>query len=191
MLKHEVCQTRLRTSIFIDYRNIHYYLIRYKWEIDWEKFKTYFGKKYDLQEIYFYEGLITKTAFFDTHKNRNLNDFNNQKKGKETFFKFLKDNGYIVRTKPVQRLYDDRTKSFKHKCNFDVELTIDAINTIDKYDQCILGSGDGDFIKLVKYLKGKHKIVLIMAGKDRLSNELLKTAHQLIYLKDIKRKIAR
>jgi len=184
-------QNKLRTSIFIDYRNFHYYLSKYQWEIDWEKFKSYFEEKYDLQELYFYEGLITKSAFFDTHPNCNLNDFINQKKGKETFFKYLKSKGYIVRTKPVQRLYDSNTRTFKHKCNFDVELTIDAVDTLNKYDQCIIGSGDGDFIKLVKYLKGKHKIVLIMAGKDRLSDELLKAAHQIIYLRNLKSKIAK
>jgi uncharacterized LabA/DUF88 family protein len=72
-----------------------------------------------------------------------------------------------------------------------VELTIDAIDTLNKYDQCIIGSGDGDFIKLVKYLKGKHKIVLIMAGRDRVSDELLKAAHQVVYLRNLKNKIAK
>jgi uncharacterized LabA/DUF88 family protein len=72
-----------------------------------------------------------------------------------------------------------------------VELTIDAIDTLNKYDQCIVGSGDGDFIKLAKYLKGKHKIVLIMAGRDRVSDELLKAAHQVIYLRNLKSKIVK
>jgi hypothetical protein len=51
-------QNKLRSSIFIDYRNFHYYLSKYQWEIDWEKFRSYFEEKYNLQDLYFYEGLI-------------------------------------------------------------------------------------------------------------------------------------
>ena len=47
------------------------------------------------------------------------------------------------------------------------------------------GSGDGDFVKLVKYLKGKKKKAVIIAPSERLSWNLEKAANQVIYLDDL------
>ncbi len=103
----------------------------------------------------------------------------------------MRNKGFRVRQKLVNRIYDSEEKRFKHKCNFDVELTIDAIDSLDNYEVCVLCSGDGDFIKLIRYLKGKHKKVTVIAGKDRLSEGVKKAANQVIYLKDIKSDIVR
>jgi len=70
-----------------------------------------------------------------------------------------------------------------------VELTIDALDNIEKYDVAILCSSDGDFLKLVKYLKGKKKKTIVLAAWERLSNKLEETANQVIYLEDIKDEI--
>ena len=51
--------------------------------------------------------------------------------------------------------------------------------------------GDGDFIKLVKYLKGKKKKTVVIAPSDRLSDNLENAANQVIYLEDLKSEISR
>lgn len=48
--------------------------------------------------------------------------------------------------------------------------------------------GDGDFVRLIKHLKGKHKNVVVVAGKDRLSKGAERAASDVIHLKDIKRR---
>jgi uncharacterized LabA/DUF88 family protein len=48
---------------------------------------------------------------------------------------------------------------------------------------------DGDFQKLVKYLKGKRKKTVIIAAEQRLSNNLEKAANSVIYLNDLKNDI--
>ncbi len=52
------------------------------------------------------------------------------------------------------------------KCNFDVEITIDAIRLIENYDTFALFSGDSDFSMLLKFLRRKgKKIILFYAGR--------------------------
>lgn len=72
-----------------------------------------------------------------------------------------------------------------------MELTIDALDGLDSYDVFVLMSGDGDFTKLVKYLKGKKKKTVIIAPSDRLSNTLEEAANQVIYLEDLEAEIKR
>ncbi len=54
----------------------------------------------------------------------------------------------------------------KRKCDFDVEITRDAFNLSDKFEQIILFSGDGDFAALAEDLikKGKKVIVVFAPG---------------------------
>lgn len=51
------------------------------------------------------------------------------------------------------------------KCNFDVEICIDAIRLMDKYNTFCLFSSDADFAALAQFLKKKNKkIILFSAG---------------------------
>ncbi len=51
------------------------------------------------------------------------------------------------------------------KCNFDVEICIDAIRFLDRYETFCLFSSDADFTNLVEFLKRhKKKIILISSG---------------------------
>lgn len=51
----------------------------------------------------------------------------------------------------------------KPKCDFDAEIAKDVILDIDKYDNLILFSGDGDFASTVEYLvTQKNKTVFVM-----------------------------
>lgn len=180
---------KAKASVFIDYRNYHYYLEKHAWEIDWERFKKFLHRIFDVIEIYFYEGMASKAVFFHLHRRDSIQDFIDMKEEKKEYFNSLRQQGFKVRKKLIGRIYDERTKEYKLKCNFDVELTIDAIGTLDNYEVCVLCSGDGDFIKLIRYLKGKRKRVIVMAGEDRLSRGSKKAANQVIYLKNIKRDI--
>ena len=55
----------------------------------------------------------------------------------------------------------------------------------------MLVSGDGDFVRLVKHLKGKRKKTVVIAPSERLSWNLEKTANQVIYLDDLEDQIRR
>jgi uncharacterized LabA/DUF88 family protein len=63
------------------------------------------------------------------------------------------------------------------KCNFDVEICIDAIKLIEKYDTLCLFSGDADFVSLFKFLKGQKKKIILIKGGYAL--------HSLVELADL------
>ena len=182
---------KLRSYIFIDASNIHYYLKDEGWRINWDKFQAHYKNIFQDPCFYYYEGIISKGCYFDNHPGHGIQDFIDAKKRKQRYFKYLRQYNYRVRHKPVARIYDNTTGRFKHKCNFDVELTIDAIDNLNNFDVFILVSGDGDFEKLVKYLKSKKKRTIVIAPKNRLSQNLNKAANVVINLKNIKDSINR
>lgn len=54
---------------------------------------------------------------------------------------------------------------FIPKCNFDVEISVDAIRLLEKYDTFCLFSSDADFTALASFLKKKgKKFILFSAG---------------------------
>jgi uncharacterized LabA/DUF88 family protein len=175
-----------KAHVFVDASNIHYYLIKKGWRVDWRKFRLFCENRYESLRLFYYEGVPSKSHYFDLHPNHSLADFIETKKRKLNYLRFLKSISYKVRHKPVSRVYDDTAGRFRHKCNFDVELTIDALDSMAEYDVLVLFSGDADFVKLVKYIKSRNKKSIVIAPSDRLSNNLKRVANQVIYLEDIK-----
>ncbi len=176
----------VKSLVLIDDSNLYYGFLKYEWQIDFIKFYNWLNKNFNILEIFFCGGIITKKAFFDMHPDKELVDFINEQDNRKRFFKFLKRTGYTVKTKPVSSLYDNTKGEYKRKCNFDVEITILSLDKLDYYKELVLCSGDGDFEKLLKYVKGKFKKTTIITHKDRLNRELRKTANRIIYLEDIK-----
>jgi uncharacterized LabA/DUF88 family protein len=178
-----------KSLILIDDSNLWYGNRKYGWEIDYRKFYHWIHRSFNVLEIYFFGGLITKNAFFSIHSNKTLDDFIKEKSDRKLFFQFLKSVGYKVKYKPVTCLYDNMKAVYTRKCNFDVEITIIALDRINNYKELVLCSGDGDFTKLLKYTKGKYKKTVIITHKDRLNSELKKTANRVIFLENVKKEI--
>ena len=139
-----------KSLILIDDSNLYYGCIKYDWEIDYQKFYDWLHDTFNIYEIYFFGGIITQKAYLDSHPNKEFLDFVNEQDKRKNFFKKLKKIGYKVKSKPVVSLYDSTKGDYKRKCNFDVEITINAIDNLNSYKELILCSGDGDFIKLLK-----------------------------------------
>lgn len=84
--------------------------------------------------------------------------------------------GFTVKTKEIKMipLYDEEGKFIKKipKCNFDVEICMDMIMKINKYDTLMLFSGDSDFGALLGHLKNKGKNIVVVCARDGMSKEL-------------------
>jgi len=178
-----------KALILIDASNLKYYLKEKSWQINWRKFQDYFKGLYDHIDVTYYEGIRTKAVFFDHKPTGSLNEFLEAKAKKLDFFKTLKSIGFKVVKKLVSRVYDRTEGRFRHKCNFDVEITITAIDQMETYDEFILCSGDGDFVKLLKYLKAHKKKTVVVAPGRRLSWILAKASNRIIYLEDLRTQI--
>ncbi|MFH0845985.1 MAG: NYN domain-containing protein [Patescibacteria group bacterium] len=76
------------------------------------------------------------------------------------------------------------------KCNFDVEISVDAIKKIDKYDTFCLFSGDADFVYLNNFLRKRGKKVILIKG-GYITSKLRKSTDLIINAQKIKKHIAR
>jgi len=175
-----------KTLVLIDDSNLYYGFKKQRWDLDYEKFNTWIKKEFNTIDIYFFGGVPSKKTFFDKHPNHTISGFIKYKRDREAFIKRLKKFGYKVRTKPVASVYDSTAGIYKRKCNFDVEIAIVALDKINEYEELVLCSGDGDFVKLIKYLKGKYKKTTIVAHKDRLNSNLAVAANRKIFFREIR-----
>jgi uncharacterized LabA/DUF88 family protein len=66
----------------------------------------------------------------------------------------------------TRTVHSDTEGSFVRipKCNFDVEISVDAVRLADRYDTICLFSSDADFVHLARYLKSKGKKVILVKG---------------------------
>ncbi len=178
-----------RAFVAIDASNFKYFLWKQHWRIDWDKFKAYFERLYDYVNFNYYEGIRSKATFFAFNKIATIQDFEEAREKKLDFFKELKSKGFKVVKKLTMTVYDQTKGEMKHKCNFDVEITVDAIDKLNSYDDFILCSGDGDFVKLIRYLKGHKKKTIVIAGEERFSQFLINASNKKISLENIRPEI--
>ncbi len=79
--------------------------------------------------------------------------------------------GYLVKIKDV------RTRSNgSAKANWDMGIALDILGILDRVDTIVLASGDGDFMPLVDFIKGKNKRVEIFAFSDNTAYDLKEKA---------------
>ena len=95
---------------------------------------------------------------------------------KHKFYVYLKKAlGFEVHKKPLKRILvtdGHRGQSFQEKGNMDVEMTIDAMHHLSKYDTAVFFSGDSDFLALVSYVRNAGKKVFVYSSKNNISQEL-------------------
>jgi hypothetical protein len=75
------------------------------------------------------------------------------------------------------------------KCNFDVEMTVDAIRLMDSYDTLIIFSGDADFVSLNRFLRRKGKKIIMIKG-GHITQALRAETDRVINAQSIKRHIS-
>ncbi len=182
-----------RAALFVDAGHYKYNLFN-RWRIDYQKLIQYLeGRGNIISVAYYYEGMPSKNSYFHRNPDATYDEFNATQKKKKGYFKALGYMGYTVRHKPVRRIYDKETSAYKFKCNFDVEITMDVMDVLHKMsiDMFILCSGDGDFTRLVKHIKGHGKRTMVVGLKRSTNDELAATAHEVVFLEAIQDKIER
>lgn len=147
------------------------------WHVDYKKLRQFFAKNTKLVSISFY------TARFGT-------------KSHDKFLTFLKNTGYRLITKPVKTIsgrgrtitcekcgYKNQIPD-ERKANFDVEISVDAVNWMWNYDTFVLFSGDSDFVYLVNFLKKQGKTIVVLARRGHVAYEL-RTSKDVDFYQDI------
>lgn len=165
-------------AIFIDSGNLWNAYKSIRKLLDFSKFRSFFSNKFDgnIFEIFYY-------VAFPQEGTRNKDDIDRLHK----FFTYLKKRlNFRIIKKPLKiinerdrngnLIYNQRTGEPQtiEKGNFDVELTIDAMQHIDSYDIAIILSGDSDFLPLITHLRNlkNKKLVYIFSAEGSISREL-------------------
>jgi uncharacterized LabA/DUF88 family protein len=91
----------------------------------------------------------------------------------------LRSFGYSVRERYMRH---DKVSDKPTRTDWDVGITIDAIDLIETYDTFVLVSGDGDFVMLLNYLKQRGKKTVVLTFEKSASRQLYTTADCVITL---------
>jgi uncharacterized LabA/DUF88 family protein len=95
----------------------------------------------------------------------------------KSFFEALMQQGIELRVKDLQIFYGGLKKA-----DWDVGITIDAVNLANSVDVIVIVSGDGDFLSLVDYLKNRGKIVEVLAFAKSASGKIQEVVNNFIDL---------
>jgi uncharacterized LabA/DUF88 family protein len=170
------------TYVFIDASNL-WQAQKIKGKMfNFEKLRTFIKEKFknSSMKVFYYTAYPAEGT-----RNYNLD-------GKHKFFTFLnKGLGFVVRKKELKRItvVTEIGQSIEEKGNMDVEMTIDVIHNIKKYDTAVLFTGDSDFLSLVTYLRNRERKVYIFSSKNNISHELRTGADGYFDILDIEEDI--
>jgi len=158
--------------VIMDAANLESAVKSLGWWIDYVKLRDLFDK----------EKLVEIRDYCVHHNTDNQNKF----------FTFLKYQGFVLVTKPLKIIkHKDIEEGDLRKANFDVEITIDVMKRINKFDTLVLFSGDSDFDYLIRTLKGEGKNVIVISTKYHISKELILSSNKYIDLRKIRHLIER
>jgi len=139
---------------FIDGTNLYLAIRDYLgWKLDNKKFRAYLSEKYGVEKAYYFIGHV---------------------EGNSDLYASLQSAGYVLIFKPTT---EDKVGAIKGNC--DAEIVLQTMIDINKYDQAVLVTGDGDFYCLVKYLKKIGKLKCVLAPTTNNCSLLLRQAAQL------------
>ncbi|OGZ46219.1 MAG: hypothetical protein A3C84_01740 [Candidatus Ryanbacteria bacterium RIFCSPHIGHO2_02_FULL_48_12] len=150
-----------RVAVFIDVQNMYH------------SARSMYGARVNFKEV-------LKTAVSDRKLLRAFAYVIRTKTGEERpFFEALEKLGIETRSKDLQEFYGGAKKA-----DWDVGIVIDAVRTADIVDAVVIVSGDGDFIPLVEYLKGKGRRVEVIAFGKSTSSKLKEAADEFIDIEE-------
>ena len=150
-----------RVAIFMDVQNMYH------------SARSMYGARVNFKEV-------LKTAVFGRKLLRALAYVIKTKTGEErAFFEALEKLGIETRSKDLQEFYGGAKKA-----DWDVGIAIDAVRSAEIVDAVVIVSGDGDFIPLVEYLKGRGRRVEVIAFGKSTSGKLKEAADEFIDLEE-------
>jgi len=153
--------------VMIDAANLEQSLKSLNWWIDYLRLRCLFD-----------DGRLTEIRYYCVH---------HYAQNQDAFFTFLKKNKFSLITKPLKIIKQaDVERGDIRKANFDVEISVDALEFQDKFDTLVLFSGDGDFAYLLENLRRKGKIVLVISAKHHIAKELIVNSDKYIDIKKLR-----
>jgi uncharacterized LabA/DUF88 family protein len=150
---------------FIDGNNFYLSAKELGWKVGHKQLRTFLKEKYKVSIAYYFIGYI---------------------KDNEGLYKNLSRNGFTLIFKEVSRDENDKPKG-----NIDAELVLQAMIDIEKYNQAVIVTSDGDFSCFVKYLTTQGKFLKVLASSRHGCSKLLSKAAKtnIDFLNDLREKL--
>lgn len=165
------------------------------WKVDYRKLIEYLKVKYRVSRVFYFGGVELHGFYYDYQKNDSvpLQQLENyllrmiERDGKKVnevdllllsrhlqrvrFYLKLLSFGYQLLLKPVKS-YQQDDGSTKRKANCDVDMAFHLMKEKEHFEQVLVLSGDGDFLPVLKYLRGVGKDVIILGRGPRTAKEI-------------------
>lgn len=186
----------MRTFAFIDASNLFYGGEKsLGWKIDYQKLLDYLKEKYGTTSTFYFGGVeihdfkynyqtdesvplkALEKHLFNLIQNNGttLNEAQLLLAGRHLqrvrFYLKLEKFGYTLFLKPV-KFYEQDDGTTKRKANCDVDMAFYLMKEKNNFDRVIVLSGDGDFLPVLKYLKGEGREVIILGRGERTAKEI-------------------
>jgi uncharacterized LabA/DUF88 family protein len=142
-----------RVAIFVDVQNI-YYTTR-------QAFDAHFDYNAFWRRVTADREVVKATAFAIDRGDPKQRQFQN----------ILRGIGFEVKLKPFINRADGSAKG-----DWDVGITLDVLDVIERVDVVVLASGDGDFDLLVHRLRERHALDVEVYGVPQLTADALSRA---------------
>mgnify|MGYP001558103184 CR=1 FL=1 len=171
-------ESRKVAYAFIDASNVWNAVKSVKKFIEYKVLKKYLENRLNVDKV--------EVFYYDAYPKDGTREYDLD--GKHKFYIYLKKGlGFTVRKKELKRIsvIGRSGGAVIEKGNMDVELTIDALQNINRYSVAALFSGDADFLALVNYLKNHHRKVFVFSTEGNISHELKTGGHGYFDLKDL------
>jgi uncharacterized LabA/DUF88 family protein len=167
-----------RIALFIDGANLHATAKALGFDIDYRRLLSDFQKRGSLVRAFYYTAVIEDQEYSSI---RPLIDW-------------LNYNGYTVITKATKEFIDASGRR-KVKGSMDIELAVDAMELMERIDQMVLFSGDGDFRSLVAAVQ-RHGVRVtvvstIATQPPMIADDLRRQADIFIDLRELQPRISR
>jgi uncharacterized LabA/DUF88 family protein len=169
-MSHEDVKTNAENNYaFIDGQNLHASVEALGWKLDHKKFREYLRNELGVKKAYMFLGFMEEY---------------------QSLYSALQEAGYIIYFKPLVRSEDKVIKG-----NVDADMVLQAMIDIEKYDQAVIVSGDGDFIGLIRHLAGAGKLKHVIIPNRGTHSSLFKRldeygAAYFTFINDLKGKLA-
>lgn len=161
-------------AILVDGSNAHASGLSLNFQIDYVKFLSYFGKRYDVRRALYFTALPPKEVESPLRK----------------MTTFLDHNGFNCITKET-KTHVDHDGMQKRKGNMDCEIAIYATKYAEVVEEILLFSGDGDFRIVVERVQelGARVTVLSTLKGNMVADLLRRQADTFIELDSLRAEI--
>lgn len=169
-MKEEKTETRSANNYaFIDGQNLHAGVESLGWKLDHKKFRDYLKDELGVKRAYLFIGFMEE---------------------QQPLYNALQEAGFILHFKPLVRHQEVVIKG-----NVDADMVLQTMIEIDRYDQAVIVSGDGDFAGLIRHLASVNKLKKVIIPNRHTYSSLFKRLDEysdknFIFMNDLRGKLA-